>query len=141
MSSESKAVVRSYIEEVMNKGQGDITKFDRYVHGDAILHNAYPAQGSTAAAWKERVRIFAAAFSNIQVTVEDQLAEGDKVVTRTIFRGSHTGTFQGIPPTGKRIAADEIQITRIRDGRIAERWSLLDHVSLLKQLGRDPYRA
>jgi steroid delta-isomerase-like uncharacterized protein len=141
MSSDHKSVVRGYIEEVMNKGQGDVAKFDRYVHADAILHNAYPAQGSTAEAWKERVRIFAAAFTEIQVSVEDQVAEADKVVTRTIFRGTHTGTFQGIAPTGKRIAADEIQITRMKDGKIAERWSLLDHVSLLKQLGRDPYKS
>ncbi len=139
MSEEHKGVIRGYIEDIMNKGQGDISKFDRYVHADAVLHNAYPAQGSTASAWKERVRIFAAAFSEIRVTVEDQVAEGDKVVTRTIFRGTHTGTFQGVPATGKRIAADEIQITRLRNDKIAERWSLLDHISLLKQLGRDPY--
>ncbi len=140
MSEGHKAVVRGYIEAVMNKGQGDVSKFDCYVHADAILHNAYPAEGSTADAWRERVRIFGAAFSQISVTVEDQIAEGDKVVTRTIFRGTHTGTFQGIPATGKRIAADEIQITRMRDGKIAERWSLLDHISLLKQLGLEPYK-
>ncbi len=63
MDEEHKAVVRGYIDDVMNKGQGDIGKFNRYIHADAILHNAYPAQGSTADAWKERVRIFAAAFS------------------------------------------------------------------------------
>ena len=139
MSDEHKAVVRGYIEDVMNGGQGDVSLFHRYVHVDAILHNAYPAQGSTADAWMERVRIFAAAFSEIHVTVEDQVAEGEKVVTRTIFRGTHTGNFQGIAATGVRIAADEIQITRMKDGKIAERWSILDHISILKQLGRDPY--
>jgi predicted ester cyclase len=139
MSEEHKAVVRGYIEDVMNRGQGDVSRFHHYVQADAVLHNAYPAQGSTADAWKERVRIFATAFSEIHVTVEDQVAEGDKVVTRTVFRGTHTGTFQGIAATGVRIAADEIQITRMRGGKIAERWSLLDHISILKQLGRDPY--
>jgi len=140
VSDQNKAVVRGYIEDVMNRGQGDVARFHHYVHPDAILHNAYPAEGSTAKAWKERVRIFAAAFSDIHVTVEDQVAEGDTVVTRTIFRGTHTETFQGIPATGTRIAADEIQITRMRDGKIAERWSLLDHISLLTQLNRDPYK-
>ncbi|MET0166376.1 MAG: ester cyclase, partial [Vicinamibacterales bacterium] len=104
-------------DEVMNHGQGDISKVDRYVHADAILH-AYPAKGSTAEAWKERLRMFAAAFSEIHVTAEDQVAEGDRVVTRTIFRATHTGLFQGIPASGKRVALDEIQITRIRDGRL-----------------------
>lgn len=139
MSEEHKAVVRDYIDDVMNRGQGDLSRFDRYVHADAVLHNAYPVQGSTVDVWKERVRLFAAAFSDIHITVEDQVVEGDKVVTRTIFRGTHSGTFQGIPATGIRIAADEIQIARIRDGKIAERWSVHDHISILKQLGRDPY--
>lgn len=89
------------------------------------------------AAWKSRVRIYAAAFSDIHVTVEDQIAEADKVVTRTIFRGTHTADFRGIPRTDRRVAADEIQITRIKDGRIAERWSILDMLSLLRQLGVD----
>jgi steroid delta-isomerase-like uncharacterized protein len=137
MTETNKAVVRGYIEEVMIKGQGDVTKFEKYVASDAILHNAYPAAGSDINAWKDRVRMFAAGFSDIHVTIEDQIAEGDKVVTRTVFSATHTGTFRGVPPTGRRISADELQITRMKDGKIAERWSLLDIASLLKQLGTD----
>ena len=137
MSEANKATVRGYIEEVMIKGQGDVSKFDKYVQPDAILHNAYPASGSDINAWKDRVRMFAAAFSDIHVTIHDQIAEGDKVVTRTVFSGTHSGTFRDIPATGRRIAADEIQITRMRDGKVAERWSLLDVPSLLKQIGVD----
>ena len=137
MSDTKKAVVQGYIEEVMNRGQGDVSKFDRFIARNAVLHNPYPATGSDTEAWKNRVRIYVAAFSDIHVTVEDQIAEGDKVVTRTIFRGTHTGDFRGIPATGRRVAVDEIQITRIRDGRIAERWSILDVLSLLRQLGVD----
>jgi predicted ester cyclase len=137
MSDDHKAIVRSYIEDVMNQGQGDVARIDRHVHANAILHNAYPAQGSTVETWKERLRMFTAAFSDFHVTVEDQVAEGDRVATRTVFRATHTGTFQGIAATGVRIAVDEIQITRVREGKIAERWSLYDHTSLLKQLGRD----
>jgi len=121
----------------MNEGQGDVSKFEKYVASDAILHNAYPAAGSDINAWKDRVRMFAAAFSKIHVTIEDQIAEGDKVVTRTIFGGTHTGSFRGIPTTGRRIAVDEIQITRMKDGKVAERWSLLDVPNLLKQIGVD----
>ena len=139
MSEANKATVRGYIEQVMIKGQGDVSKFETYVATDAVLHNAYPATGSDINAWKDRVRLFAAAFSNIHVTVHDQIAEGDKVVTRTVFSGVHSGTFRGIPATGRRIAVDEIQITRMRDQKIAERWSLLDVPSLLKQIGADRF--
>ena len=81
MSETSKAAVRRYIEDVMNKGQGDVSKFDKYVAADAVLHNAYPTAGSDINAWKDRVRMFAVALTNIHVTVEDQMADADKVVT------------------------------------------------------------
>lgn len=137
MSEINKATVRGYIEEVMIKGQGDVTKFEKYIQPDAILHNAYPASGSDIGAWKGRVQMFAAAFSDMNVDIHDQIAEGDKVTTRTVWSGTHTAIFRGIPATGRRVAMDEIQITRMRDGKIAERWSLADVPSLLQQLGVD----
>jgi predicted ester cyclase len=137
MSDANKAAVRGYIEDVMINGQGDVSHFERYIASDVILHNAYPAVGSDINAWKDRVRMFAAAFSEMHVTVHDQIAEGDKVVTRTVWSGVHTGTFRGIPATGRHVAADEIQITRMKDDIVVERWSLLDVPSLLKQLGVD----
>ena len=77
MSDTNKAAVRGYIEEVMNKGQGDVSKFDKYVASNAVLHNPYPAAGSDINAWKDRVRMFAAAFTDIHVTVEDQIYLND----------------------------------------------------------------
>lgn len=137
MSEANRAAVRGYIEDVMIKGQGDVSKFAAYIAPDVILHNAYPAVGSDIEAWKDRVRMFAAAFSDMHVTIHDQIAEGDKVVTRTVWSGVHTGSFRGIPATRRRVAADEIQIVRMRDGKVVERWSLLDAPSLFKQLGVD----
>lgn len=137
MSETNKAAVRGYIEDVMNKGQGDVSKFDKYVAADAVLHNAYPAAGIDINAWKDRVRMFASAFTNIHVTVEDQMADGDKVVTRTVFSGTHSGVFRGIPATGRRITVDEIQITKMKNGKVVERWSLLDVPTMLKQIGVD----
>lgn len=134
MSDVNKTAVRRYIEEVMIKGQGDVSKFETYIQPDVILHNAYPASGSDINAWKDRVRMFATAFTAMNVAIHDQIAEGDKVVTRTVWSGVHSGRFHGIPATGRRVAADEIQITRMLDGKVAERWSLLDMPSLLKQI-------
>lgn len=135
MSEANKELVRGYYRDVMNKGQGDTTIFDHYVSPDAILHNSYPSGPVDAQAWKDRVRIFTSSFSDVEIELGDVIAEGDKVVTQMIFRGTHTGEFLGIPATGKRVAADEIQIMRVVDGKIVERRSVLDMISLLAQLG------
>ncbi len=135
MSEANKDLARSYYRDVMNMGQGDTVAFDKYVSSDAVLHNAYPSEPVDAEAWKNRVRIFTTSFSDVEITLEDLIAEGDKVVTQMIFRGTHTGEFLGIQPTGKRVAVDEIQIMRIEAGRIVERRSVLDMISLLVQIG------
>ncbi len=75
------------------------------------------------------------AFPDIDVTVEDQIAEGDKVVTRFSARGTHRGDFMGIPATGKRVTIKAIHIHRIEDGRIAGLWEEIDLAGLYNQLG------
>ena len=75
------------------------------------------------------------AFSDFQVTVEDQIAEGDKVVTRWSARGTHDGNFAGIPPTSKHVTVTAIHIHQIVDGRIAALWEEFDMFGLQKQLG------
>ena len=131
----NKGLVRSYYRDVMNEGQGDTVRFDDYVAADAILHNAYPSKPVGAEEWKGRVRIFTSSFSDVEISLEDVIEEGDKVITQMIFRGTHTGNFLGIAPTGKRVAVDEIQIMRIAEGKIVERRSVIDMISLLVQLG------
>ena len=78
---------------------------------------------------------FLAAFTDIRVTIEDQIAEHDKVVTRWSAEGTHSGAFMGIPPTGKRVHTSGIEIHLIRDGRIAAEWGASDELGLLTQLG------
>ncbi|MGL5834160.1 MAG: ester cyclase, partial [Waterburya sp.] len=74
------------------------------------------------------------AFSNIQIKILQQIAEGDRVVTYMQSRGEHTGTFFQIPPTGKSVSISVIRIDRIQDGKIAEHWSVSDAGSLIQQL-------
>ncbi|MEL7316385.1 MAG: ester cyclase, partial [Cyanobacteria bacterium J06559_3] len=74
------------------------------------------------------------AFSNIQIEILQQVAEGDRVVTYTSTQGEHSGTFHGIPPTGKQIAIFTIRIDRMQDGKIAEHWSVSDASRLIQQL-------
>ena len=71
-------------------------------------------------------------------SVEDQVAEGETVVTRMTLRGTHHGAFRGIPPTGKQIAVSLIGIDRFKNGKFAEQWSQLDNLGLLQQLGAGP---
>ena len=78
---------------------------------------------------------FLNAFPDVHVTVEDMIAEGDKVVAYKTVAGTHRGTHLGIPPTGKRAQWQNIGIYRIKNGKIAEYWGLLDEMSLIRQLG------
>lgn len=81
---------------------------------------------------------FYSAFPDLRHTLEDQVAEGDKVVTRITLRGTHRGDFQGIPPTGKQIEFTGVVTDCIRESKIVEHWGLLDMLTLLQQLGAVP---
>ena len=78
------------------------------------------------------------AFPDLVVTVEDQIAEGDRVVTRWTARGTHGGEFLGIPPTGKEFTFKGVDIVRIVDGKIVEGWDVPDLFGLMRQLGLIP---
>jgi predicted ester cyclase len=78
------------------------------------------------------------AFSALHVTVEDQVAEADKVVTRKTFHGTHTGNFFGVPATGRSVSFGVIDILRFQDGRIADHWAVVDQFGLMQQLGVIP---
>lgn len=78
------------------------------------------------------------AFPDEQTNFEDQLAEGDKVVSRMTSTATHQGEFQGIPPTGKKIKVTGIWIDRITNDKIVERWGIIDMVGLMQQLGVIP---
>jgi SnoaL-like polyketide cyclase len=81
---------------------------------------------------------FYGAFSGLHHTIEDQMAEGDKVMSRITLHGNHTGAFQGIPPTGIAIALEEIVIDRFAEGKVVEHWASVDMLGLLQQLGAIP---
>ncbi len=82
--------------------------------------------------------MFLAAFPDLHLTLDDVIAEGDRVVTRLTERGTHQGEFMGIPPTGRQVAYTSISIDRIADGKIVEHWVNFDALGLLQQLGAIP---
>ena len=75
---------------------------------------------------------------DLHVSVEDMIAEGDKVVTRSLFRGTHRGDFQRMPASGKQIAVEVIDILRLENGKIVERWGQSDQLGMMQQLGMAP---
>ena len=88
-----------------------------------------------------RMRAIRSAFPDLHVTIEDQIAEGDKVVTRVTFRGTHQGEFSGIAPTGKRVEYSGIAIDRIANGKVVEMWHISNMAGLLLQIGATPSAA
>ena len=85
---------------------------------------------------KQFIAMFKTAFPDMQATVEDVVAEGDKVVTRVTLRGTHQGEVEEFgPPTGKQVEIEGITIHRIEDGKIAEEWKSYDNMSMMQQLG------
>jgi steroid delta-isomerase-like uncharacterized protein len=82
----------------------------------------------------QAVAMLGAGFSDCGVTVDEMIAEGDRVATRTTIRGTHTGDLHGYPPSGKQISATGLTMERIKDGQIVERWFSFDMASVLKEI-------
>lgn len=126
---EHKAIVRRFFEEAWNHRKLDVID---EVFAPIVIFNGQPVALETI---KQSLAGRRAAFPDIQVTVEDQAAEGDKVSTRRTWRGTHQGPYRGIAPTGKRVMWTQISIVRLSEGKIVEDWSVADELSLLQQLG------
>jgi predicted ester cyclase len=88
--------------------------------------------------FKQMGQLLLSAFTGSTSTVEGMIAEGDKVVSRLTFRGTHTGDLMGIPPTGMSVTISEIIIDRLADGKIVESWRLFDQMAMMQQLGVIP---
>jgi steroid delta-isomerase-like uncharacterized protein len=132
MSERNKAIVRRSYEEVLSRGQLEVV--DELVSEDFVAHTpSHDIRG--AAKMRQYVRELRGAFPDLQITVEDQIAEGDKVVSRWSATGTHAGPYQGIPATGKRGRMSGVDIDYVVDGKVVECWTLADNLSLLQQLG------
>lgn len=113
---------------------------DDHFASDFVLHNTFPGLPSDADGTKQWNAAILEAVPDYRVTIDDEIAENDKVVTRWTARGTHKGTFQGIAPTGRQVTITGVTISRYVDGKIAESWVELDTLDLMRQLGADPAR-
>jgi steroid delta-isomerase-like uncharacterized protein len=137
MSEQNTALVRRAVEEVWNRSNyailGELAASDIVIHATRPGEDLHGPAGITQFYTELR-----AAFPDIHFTIEDQIAAGDRVVTRWSARATHRGEFQGIPPTGKQVALAGIDIDRIANGKVIECWPIADELSLLQQLGAVP---
>ena len=118
---ENKRVVREIVEEIWNKHR--LEKVGDFVAGE-LLEEAL-----------EHARQFLGAFPDAQVTIQDLIAEGDRVVARLLATATNTGPFAGRPPTGKRVTFGSFRIYRLADGKVVESWAMQDRLGLMEQLG------
>jgi steroid delta-isomerase-like uncharacterized protein len=130
---ENKALVRRFFEEVYNRGNLEVA--DELMAPDFVDHDMLPGQQSGVEGYKRSVAEQHDTSSDLRFSIEDMIAEGDKVVTRSIGSGIHDrGELMGVPPTGKRITVSNITITRVEGGKIVEEWTESDTLGMMRQL-------
>jgi predicted ester cyclase len=131
LSELNKAVVCRYFEAY---GTGDIEAVMEFIDPHYVLHPGGGGEPMNSFMRKRDEQVFFKAFSNIEAIVEDQIAEGDKVASRITMYCTHTGEYQSVPATGKRITIPYIDITLIKAGKIVEEWVEYDTMNILRQI-------
>jgi steroid delta-isomerase-like uncharacterized protein len=129
----NKALLQRYIDE-MNRGNEDF--LDEYFAEDYAYHG--PAGELDLEGFKAVHHMFLSAFTDINTSIEDIIAIGDKVATRYTINGTHQNEFQGIAATGRKITITGIIMTQVKDGKVIEEWEAFDRLSLMQQLGVIP---
>jgi steroid delta-isomerase-like uncharacterized protein len=138
MSTQSnKAIVRRMLDEMNN--QGNIRIIDELVAPDFFEHeDPPPGVSRDREGVKQVFTMYHSAFSDIDASINDMIAEDDKVVVFMTVQATHIREFAGIPPSGKRIAVHVLDIFRVTDGQVKEHWGVTDRLGMLQQLGVIP---
>lgn len=135
-STDIRDVARQLIEDDLNTG--DVAAAERIVAADFVDHTNPPGLQNGISGHRGIVEIFHAAFPDVRWTIDDMVAEGDRVAMRLTMTGTHSGEFFGIPPTGRRVSVGGTHIVRVENGRVAEHWGHNDDLGLMRQLGAIP---
>ena len=131
----NKALTLRYWEEVANKG--NLNLIEEICAPDYVCHEVdQDIRGPEGV--RQFISMLRAAFPDLHVTVEDVIAEGDKIVQRWTGHGTNQGELMGIPPTGNRVSVAGITISRFKDGKVSEEWEVYDMMGMMQQLGVIP---
>ena len=136
MQQDNPTIVRRFIEEVINQGRFDSAS--QFVWEDVVEQVPLPGQGPGLEGLNDILRGMRSAFPDLHFAVEEQITEGDKVLTRFEWTGTHQGAFIGIPPTGRPVKVWGMVIDRLEGGRIKDTRILMDMLGLMIQLGVFP---
>ena len=137
MASENKALVRRLYEEVWNKRRVELV--DELMSPSHAMHdNHLPDSGVGPEAYKRNVARYVTGFPDLRFTVEDMVAENDKVAVGWTISGTHKGEFRGISPTGRKVSVEGITINQIAGGKIMDSYVSWDALGLMQQLGVAP---
>jgi steroid delta-isomerase-like uncharacterized protein len=134
---ENKALIRRFVQEAFNQGNLDVAD-EVYAPRFFSYDPATSEEERRPEDVKQFVNMYRSAFPDGRTTIEDLIAEGDKVAYRWAYRGTHQGELMGIAPTGKEVTITGITIDRISGGRIEEEWNNFDQLGMLQQLGVVP---
>jgi len=129
-------MLRRNCEEVLSKG--NLAVVDELQATNYVYHGSGGQEFKGPEGFKQLVTMLRTAFPDLHVTVEDMVAEGDKVAHRLTLRGTHKGDFMGIAPTGKQVTFAAIVISRFAGGKEVEAWANLDQLGMMQQLGVVP---
>lgn len=140
-AADSKAIVRRFYEKLWNDRQIEIA--DEIFAADCLTHQLQSGAEDVGVlrdpqAIKQHVASWLAGFADLRFQVEEMIAEADKVVTRCVAHGTHTGAWCGISPTNKQISIRMVVIHKIQNGKIAEDWVLVESLGFFQQLGLLP---
>jgi len=133
---ENKALAGRWLDDVWNKV--NLAAVDELCTTNFTFSYAAPGVSNDREGYKQTVIMLTSGVSDLKVTLEDMVAEGDKVAVRWKGSSKHTGEFMGMPPTGKQLAITGISIIRIEGGKIVEEWGEMDMMGLMQQLGAFP---
>jgi steroid delta-isomerase-like uncharacterized protein len=130
--SDALALVRRYYDEVLTGGRMEV--LDELLSADFMSHGGGGVIAN-GAGYRSAVAATRAAFPDLEVRIEDQFADGDRVATRWTAEATHQGAYGGLEPTGRRVTVSAIHIHRVEGDRFAELWEEIDLLGLLRQLG------
>lgn len=133
---ENKKFIQHFVDETINRKNLDA--LNELVAMDFIEHVPFPGQGPGRAGLRDTLGAFLTAFPDIQWTLDEQIAEGEKVTSRFTWTGTHRGQFLGIPPTGRSVKVWGVVIDVVRNGVFTESRIIMDTLGLLQQMGAIP---
>ena len=136
MTQDNSAIVRRFVDEVIN--QGKMGSAEEFVWEDVVEQVPLPGQGPGLEGLKDVLRGMRSAFPDIDFSIKEQVCEGDKVVSRFEWTGTHKAEFMGVPATGRQVRVWGVVIDRLEAGRIKDTRILMDALGLMMQLGALP---